>query len=106
MRDPLTGKTRVIFGDDQGVWTATDRGDGLSTGNVGSAISVAGGGTAIYKLRSSTMGPRNRAFWPPTLQAPCSTASPKTMASRYRAPTCWTAATSSGVESPTATAPA
>ena len=41
-RDPLTGRTRLIFGNDQGVWTGTDRGDGTPTGSVGSAVSVVG----------------------------------------------------------------
>jgi len=41
-RDPLTGKTRLIFGDDQGIWAGTDNGDGNPTGNVGFATSVVG----------------------------------------------------------------
>jgi subtilisin-like proprotein convertase family protein len=41
-KDPLTGHTRLIFGDDQGVWTGTDNGTGNPTGDVGSAVSVVG----------------------------------------------------------------
>jgi subtilisin-like proprotein convertase family protein len=33
--DPLTGGTRLIFGDDQGVFTGVDRGDGTLTQSVG-----------------------------------------------------------------------
>ena len=44
MRDPLTGKTRVIFGNNHGVYTATDDGTGVATTNVGTAVSVAGTG--------------------------------------------------------------
>jgi subtilisin-like proprotein convertase family protein len=35
VRDPLTGKTRLIFGDDQGVFTALDQGDGQLLENLG-----------------------------------------------------------------------
>ncbi len=41
-RDPLTGHTRLIYGDDQGIFTGTDRGDGNATGNIGKAVSVSG----------------------------------------------------------------
>ena len=30
-RDPLTGHTRLIFGDDQGIFTGVDNGDGTFT---------------------------------------------------------------------------
>jgi subtilisin-like proprotein convertase family protein len=42
IRDPLTGRTRLIFGDDQGVWTGTDQGDGNPDSGIGSAASVLG----------------------------------------------------------------
>jgi subtilisin-like proprotein convertase family protein len=42
IRDPLTGRTRVIFGDDQGVWTGTDTGDGTADAGIGFAASVLG----------------------------------------------------------------
>jgi subtilisin-like proprotein convertase family protein len=42
MRDPLTGHTRLIFGDDQGVFTGTDRGDGNPASDIGSATSILG----------------------------------------------------------------
>jgi subtilisin-like proprotein convertase family protein len=42
IRDPLTGHTRVIFGDDQGVWTGTDNGTGNAALGIGSAKSVLG----------------------------------------------------------------
>lgn len=43
-RDPLTGRTRLIFGDDQGVFTAVDSGDGAGglVRNVGTAGVVNG----------------------------------------------------------------
>src|SRR5207302_3848860 len=41
-RDPLTGRTRLIFGDDQGVWTGTDKGDGTADAGIGFAASVLG----------------------------------------------------------------
>jgi subtilisin-like proprotein convertase family protein len=40
--DPLTGRTRLIFGDDQGIWTGTDDGTGNAVGDVGSAPSIGG----------------------------------------------------------------
>jgi subtilisin-like proprotein convertase family protein len=42
MIDPLTGHTRLIFGDDQGVFTAVDMGDGTFTNGIGTAQSVNG----------------------------------------------------------------
>jgi hypothetical protein len=41
-RDPLTGFTRLIYGDDQAVATGIDVGDGSSISGFGSALSVAG----------------------------------------------------------------
>ena len=41
-RDPVTGKTRLIFGDDQGVFTTVDNGDGTMISGIGTAQSVAG----------------------------------------------------------------
>jgi len=37
MRDPLTGRPRLIFGDDQGVFSSLDDGDGTVNGPVGTA---------------------------------------------------------------------
>src|SRR5262249_44886184 len=37
IRDPLTGHARLIFGDDQGVWTGIDMGDGTLSSGVGTA---------------------------------------------------------------------
>ena len=34
-RDPLTGKTRLIVGDDHGVWTGVDQGNGQLIQNIG-----------------------------------------------------------------------
>jgi large repetitive protein len=42
MKDPLTGHARLIFGDDQGVYTVVDRGDGTFTTGIGPAASVNG----------------------------------------------------------------
>ena len=42
MRDPLTGHTMVIFGDDQGVWVGNDKGDGTFTAGIGTAQEVLG----------------------------------------------------------------
>src|SRR4051812_20097208 len=42
MRDPLTGHTLVIFGDDQGVWVGNDRGDGTNSTGIGSAQEILG----------------------------------------------------------------
>jgi subtilisin-like proprotein convertase family protein len=44
MVDPLTGKTRLIFGDDQGIYTAVDAGDGTLVGSVGGLALGARGG--------------------------------------------------------------
>jgi subtilisin-like proprotein convertase family protein len=40
-RDPLTGRTRLILGDDQGIWTTVDD-DGRQNASLGSMPSVAG----------------------------------------------------------------
>ena len=42
MRDPLTGHTMIIFGDDQGVWVGNDIGNGTFTAGIGTALSVLG----------------------------------------------------------------
>ncbi|MFL5242005.1 MAG: proprotein convertase P-domain-containing protein [Gemmataceae bacterium] len=42
MVDPVTGRTRLIFGDDQGVFTAVDRGDGTFVTSIGTAQVVNG----------------------------------------------------------------
>lgn len=45
LRDPISGRTRLIFGNDQGVYTLVDRGDGTlvqSLGDVESAADDAG----------------------------------------------------------------
>jgi len=41
-RDPITGETRLIFGDDQGIWAGTDNGTGNPIGDVGFASDVVG----------------------------------------------------------------
>jgi hypothetical protein len=41
-RDPLTGRTRLIYGDDQGVWTGTDDGTGAGIAGIGTATSASG----------------------------------------------------------------
>jgi subtilisin-like proprotein convertase family protein len=35
MKDPLTGRTRLIFGDDQGVYSVVDNGDGQFVNDIG-----------------------------------------------------------------------
>ena len=42
IRDPLTGHARLIFGDDQGVFTAVDLGDGTLSPGIGSQAGVTG----------------------------------------------------------------
>jgi subtilisin-like proprotein convertase family protein len=42
IRDPLTGRARLIFGDDQGVYSAVDLGDGTLSKGIGTAASPAG----------------------------------------------------------------
>lgn len=37
-RDPLTGKSRLIIGNDHGVWSTVDNGDGTIDGGIGTAI--------------------------------------------------------------------
>ncbi|MCI0376599.1 MAG: proprotein convertase P-domain-containing protein [Gemmataceae bacterium] len=37
-RDPLTGQTRLIVGDDHGVFTGVDAGEGNIQGNIGTAV--------------------------------------------------------------------
>jgi subtilisin-like proprotein convertase family protein len=41
-KDPLTGHARLIFGDDQGVWTSVDNGDGTLSQGVGTAPFASG----------------------------------------------------------------
>ncbi|HXG10475.1 MAG TPA: Ig-like domain repeat protein [Gemmataceae bacterium] len=41
-RDPLTGHTRLIAGNDHGVWTSVDRGDGTLHRGIGTAPAVFG----------------------------------------------------------------
>jgi subtilisin-like proprotein convertase family protein len=40
MTDPQTGKTRLIFGDDNGVYTSVDAGDGTLIGSLGSVTQL------------------------------------------------------------------
>jgi subtilisin-like proprotein convertase family protein len=42
MRDPITGKTRLIFGTDGGVFIGEDHGDGTVEAGIGSAVPVLG----------------------------------------------------------------
>ena len=37
-KDPLTGETRIIFGDDQGIWSGMDDGTGNAPTNIGTVI--------------------------------------------------------------------
>ena len=37
IRDPLTGHARLIFGDDQGVFSGVDNGDGTLSAGIGTA---------------------------------------------------------------------
>ena len=37
IRDPLTGKARLIFGDDHGIYTGVDRGDGVLITGIGNS---------------------------------------------------------------------
>jgi subtilisin-like proprotein convertase family protein len=41
MTDPLTGRARLIFGDDNGVYTAVDAGNGTLVGSVGDTAALA-----------------------------------------------------------------
>src|SRR6202040_1121723 len=41
-KDPVTGRTRLIFGDDQGIWTGTDDGTGNADLGIGTAGTVLG----------------------------------------------------------------
>ena len=40
--DPITGDTRLIFGDDQGIWTGTDSGNGVGLSAIGGSIGAGG----------------------------------------------------------------
>jgi subtilisin-like proprotein convertase family protein len=67
LRDPLTGKTRLIFGDNLGVWTSLDNGPGTPTG-LGPVLTHLGGVTAangtvldpgVKLVSGGTQGDRN-----------------------------------------------
>jgi subtilisin-like proprotein convertase family protein len=42
IRDPLTGHARLIFGDDQGVFSGVDNGDGTLSAGIGTALAPTG----------------------------------------------------------------
>jgi subtilisin-like proprotein convertase family protein len=52
VRDPLTGRTRLIVGDDHGVYTGLDRGDGELLQSIGGVeeTSSAGGNTPVVNF--------------------------------------------------------
>jgi hypothetical protein len=58
--DPLTGHARLIFGDDQGVFTAVDRGDGTLISSIGSTPVINGprsGNLSITQFYSGAAQP-------------------------------------------------
>lgn len=60
LRDPLTGLTRLLVGNDQGVFTAVDRGDATLHTGIGSADSVRGsrnGNLQIAQMLSGAIQP-------------------------------------------------
>jgi subtilisin-like proprotein convertase family protein len=63
--DPLTGKTRIILGTDQGVFTGVDRGDGQLQTGVGTANSVRGSRNGNLQIAQFVSG----AVQPSTLAA-------------------------------------
>ena len=64
-RDPLTGQTRLIFGNDNGVWTGVAEGDGTISDGIGSAPSVRDSRNGNLQLTSFYYG----AAQPSTLAA-------------------------------------
>lgn len=65
VRDPLTGKTRILLGNDQGVFTAVDRGDGTLHTGIGAADSVRGSRNGNLQIAQFVAG----AVQPSTLAA-------------------------------------
>ena len=64
IRDPLTGHARLIFGDDQGVFTAVDLGDGTLSNGIGSQAGVTGsrnGNLQITQFYYGAVQPSNLA---------------------------------------------
>jgi subtilisin-like proprotein convertase family protein len=57
LRDPLTGKTRLVFGDDQGVWTSIDPGNGTVLTNLGAVPGV--GDPGVQLPSGAIAGDRN-----------------------------------------------
>ena len=97
MVDPLTGLPRLIFGNDQGVWTILDNNGTFET-QVGPPPPACSSGlralnwlawtaTATSRSPSSTMVRPSPAPPPPRLPVPCSTAVPRTTADRSPPPT-------------------
>ncbi len=96
MVDPTTGLPRIIFGNDQGIWSAWTA-TGRSRPRSATRISwPASSGTATSRSPSSTTRRRSRATRPPRSPARCSTAAPRTTARPSRTPTSSTTATSCG----------
>ena len=81
MVDPTTGLPRLIFGNDQGVWSVLDNNGTFET-QIGSSDALPGDqtATAISRSPSSTTGRRSPATPPLRSPAPCSTAVPRTTA--------------------------
>ncbi len=51
MKDPLTGRTRLIFGDDQGVYSVVDNGDGQFVNDIGGVASFVDSATGLPILQ-------------------------------------------------------
>jgi subtilisin-like proprotein convertase family protein len=56
IRDPLTGDARLIFGDDQGVYSAVDAGDGTISKGIGTAAAPAGTRNGNLQLAQFNQG--------------------------------------------------
>ncbi len=60
IRDPLTGKARVIVGDSAGVWTGVDQGNAVLSTGIGSLTSVVGsrnGNLQVEELNDGAVQP-------------------------------------------------
>ena len=74
--DPLTGLTRLIIADDQGVFTGVFNADGTlnTVGHRHGRRRSPAASTATSRTSSSTTAPRSPRRWPPRPPGPCSTA--------------------------------
>ncbi len=54
--DPLTGQVRLIFGDNNGVWTGTDNGSGQSDPGIGTDTDIIGGRNGDLAIAELTAG--------------------------------------------------